>query len=290
MKKVLILIPVYNDWDSLIKLIFEINKSIKNLKRFTFDCLVVNDASTKEKPKLSRPKNINSFKILNMKMNKGHARCNAFGIRHIIKNEEFDYLILMDGDGEDRPIEIQNLINKVSTEPNVSVVAKRVERSDGYFFKFLYEIHKLITFIFTGKKMNFGNYTCLTKKDAIKISSSPSLWSSYSGTVKFNIKNLNEISSKRGPRYFGPSKMSLFGLIIHSLSIIAVFRKQVFIRSIFIFLILLFLNKSFGSIFIILQILLILFNLIILIISFRENEKHLFSCQNNLKTINNIFP
>ena len=290
MKKVLILIPVFNDWDSLIKLIFEINKSIKNLKGFTFDCLVVNDASTKEQPKLSRPKNINSFKILNMKINKGHARCNAFGIRHIIKNEDFDNLILMDGDGEDRPIEIQNLINKVSTEPDVSVVAKRVERSDGYFFKFLYEIHKLITFIFTGKKMNFGNYTCLTKKDAIKISSSPSLWSSYSATVKSNIKNLNEISSKRGPRYFGPSKMSLFSLIIHSLSIIAVFRKQVFIRSIFIFLILFFLNKSFGSIFIILQILLVLFNLIILIISFRENEKHLFSCQNNLKTINNIFP
>ena len=185
---------------------------------------------------------------------------------------------------------LRDKATKVSTEPNVSVLAKRVERSDGYFFKFLYEIHKLITFIFTGKKMNFGNYTCLTKKDAIKISSSPSLWSSYSGTVKFNIKNLNEISSKRGPRYFGPSKMSLFGLIIHSLSIIAVFRKQVFIRSIFIFLILLFLNKSFGSIFIILQILLILFNLIILIISFRENEKHLFSCQNNLKIINNIFP
>ena len=155
-------------------------------------------------------------------------------------------------------------------------MAKRVERSDGYFFKFLYEIHKLITFIFTGKKMNFGNYTCLTKKDVIKISSSPSLWSSYSGTVKLNIKNLNEISSRRGPRYFGPSKMSLFSLIIHSLSIIAVFRKQVFSRSIFIFLILFFLNKSFGSIFIILQILLVLFNLLIFIISLEKTRSIYF--------------
>ena len=84
--------------------------------------------------------------------------------------------------------------------------------------------------------------------------------------------------------------MSLFSLIIHSLSIVAVFRKQVLIRSILIFLILIFLNKYLGSIFIILQILLVLFNLLIFIISFRENEKHLFSCQNNLKTINNIFP
>ena len=290
MKKIIILIPIYNDWESLNELLSEINQNIKFYNDINFECLIVNDASIIQPQKLNKPDNFESLELLNMKENRGHARCNAFGIRHIFKNKKFDYLILMDGDGEDRPIEIQNLINKVSTEPDVSVVAKRVERSDGYFFKFLYEIHKLITFIFTGKKMNFGNYTCLTKKDAIKISSSPSLWSSYSATVKSNIKNLNEISSKRGPRYFGPSKMSLFSLIIHSLSIIAVFRKQVFIRSIFIFLILFFLNKSFGSIFIILQILLVLFNLIILIISFRENEKHLFSCQNNLKTINNIFP
>ena len=137
--------------------------------------------------------------------------------------------------------------------------------------------------------MNLEIY-CLTKKDVIKISSSPSLWSSYSGTVKLNIKNLNEISSRRGPRYFGPSKMSLFSLIIHSLSIVAVFRKQVLIRSILIFLILIFLNKYLGSIFIILQILLVLFNLLIFIISFREKRKHLFSCQNNLKTIKIFFP
>ena len=45
-----------------------------------------------------------------MKKNKGHARCNAFGIRFATQNEIFDYLILMDGDGEDRPIEIRRLL------------------------------------------------------------------------------------------------------------------------------------------------------------------------------------
>ena len=42
-----------------------------------------------------------------MKENKGHARCNAFGLRYISKNENFDNVILMDGDGEDRPEEIK---------------------------------------------------------------------------------------------------------------------------------------------------------------------------------------
>ena len=112
MKKIIILIPVFNDWESLKRLLNEINENVQNIKNVIFECFVVNDASTIEQPELIKPNNIKSIKILNMKKNKGHARCNAFGIRHIYKNEDFDYLILMDGDGEDRPIEIKSLVSK----------------------------------------------------------------------------------------------------------------------------------------------------------------------------------
>ena len=44
-----------------------------------------------------------------------------------------------------------------------------MKRSEGPFFQFLYEMHKIITYIFTGKKINFGNYSCLTKKDVEKL-------------------------------------------------------------------------------------------------------------------------
>ena len=169
MKKIIILIPIYNDWESLIKLIEEISENVKNFPDFKFECLVINDSSSINFPKLAIPKNFHSLKIMNMKQNKGHARCNAFGIRYVIEKESFDYLILMDGDGEDRPIEIKSFIEKISENPNNSIVAKRVKRSEGIFFKSLYEIHKIITFIFTGKNINFGNYSCLTKKDVKKI-------------------------------------------------------------------------------------------------------------------------
>ena len=105
-----------------------------------------------------------------MKENRGHARCNAFGLRYINFNQEYDYVIVMDSDGEDRPIEINSLINKIAAEPKVSVVAKRVKRSEGPIFQSLYQLHKLITFIFTGKKINFGNYSCLTNKDVKTLS------------------------------------------------------------------------------------------------------------------------
>ena len=285
MKKILILIPVYNDWDSLKKLINEINKNIKNQDGFLFKCLVINDASSLEQPKLVKPNNLVSLKILNMKENKGHARCNAFGLKYASEKEDFDYIIVMDGDGEDRPEELQSLTRKIQEYPNNSVVARRIKRSEGFFFKFLYELHKLITLIFTGKKIDFGNYSCLTKKDVETLVEKKSLWTSYSGTVKKNVKQLRDIKSIRGSRYFGPSKMSFFNLLIHSFSIIAVFKYQVFIRSILIIFLLLYLETLFGLIMIFLQVMIIIFNLIIFLVSLREKKIDLSFSQSNLDNI-----
>ena len=280
MKKIIILIPVFNDWESLIKLLDEINKFVEGIQNYEFNCIIINDCSNIKKPQILKPKNIKSINIINMKENRGHARCNAFGIRHIVKHELFDYVILMDGDGEDRPIEIKDLVNSISNEPETSVVAKRIKRSEGPIFQSMYQIHKFSTYVFTGKQVKFGNYSCLTKKDITTLSSEASLWSSYTGSVKKNLKKLNEINSIRGLRYFGPSKMSLFNLVIHSFSIIAVFKYQVFLRSSFAIIALSFFHNFMGVYSSVLQVLLVIFNLIIFIISLRENEKELLNSHN----------
>ena len=288
MKKIIILIPVYNDWESLNKLLQEINESIKFFNNINFECLIVNDASTIQPPNLNKPSNFYSLELLNMRENRGHARCNAFGIRYIFQNKKFDYLILMDGDGEDRPVEIKNLVEKIEESPNLSVVAKRIKRSEGPFFQSLYQLHKLITFIFTGQNINFGNYCILTRSDVEKLHSKASLWSSFSGSVKNNLKPLNEINSIRGLRYFGPSQMSLLKLIIHSLSIIAVFKYKVFLRSTLMLIILVFLNSYLGNIAVFFQILIVVFNLTIFTVSLREQEKNLLNSHNNLDNIKKI--
>ena len=288
MKKIIILIPVYNDWESLNKLLSEINENIKSFSEINFECFIVNDASSVQPPELKKPGNFLSIELLNMKENRGHARCNAFGIRYVFQNKKFDNLILMDGDGEDRPEEIKSLIKKIKEDPSLSVVAKRVKRSEGPFFQSLYQLHKLITFIFTGKNINFGNYSILTRNDVEKLYSKASLWSSFSGSVKKNIKSLNEINSIRGLRYFGPSKMSLFKLIIHSLSIIAVFKYQVFLRSTLMLIVLAYLNSYLGVLSIFFQISIVIFNLLIFIVSLREQEKDLLNSQNNLVGVKKI--
>ena len=288
MKKIKILIPVYNDWESLSKLLDEIDKEIQNIDKAEFHCVIVNDSSTIKTPEIKVPKNISTLEIINMKQNKGHARCNAFGIRHLSKKLDFDHLILMDGDGEDRPKEIKMLVEKAFSDGEVSVVAKRVKRSEGIFFQMLYQIHKIITLIFTGKNINFGNYSCLTRNDVKTLSKKESLWCSFSGSVKKHIPNLNTINSIRGSRYFGPSKMSLFNLIVHSLSIIAVFKVSVFIRAAIFAAIIYILKDQIGSLlFVTSMTLLIVFSFLIYLISFREDTKAFLKSDDNVVSIKN---
>ena len=272
MKKIIILIPVYNDWESLSKLIAETSSQIKNLKEYSFNYIIINDGSTLARPNIKVPENIDGIKIINMKKNRGHTTCIAYGIHHVTQNEKFDKLILMDGDGEDRPEEIVTLIKKNLEKSNHSVVAKRVKRSEGILFKILYQTHKLITIIFAGKKINFGNFSLLTREDLFLLSSRKNLWSSYSGTFKKYIKNYEEINSIRGKRYFGPSKMSILKLLLHSFSIIAIFKYNVFLRSSFMIIILAYLSFYVIKLSIIVQILIIIFNLMIFVVSLKKNN------------------
>ena len=275
MKKIVIIIPVFNDWESFTKLINEINKVLVNFRDISFELIAVNDGSNLKAPSINLPKSLRKIEILNMKINQGHAICLANGIQYALKYYDFDNLILMDADGGDRPEEIQDLINKAKELKNISVVAKRVKRSEGPIFKLFYFAHKILTFVFTGKLMNFGNYSIITKKDAEKIISDPTIVFNFSGTLKNNIKKLGNINCIRGKRYFGPSKMPLFKLIIHSFSIIAVFKMNVFIRSALFLVLLTYLSPFFGILSPIIQLMIVLFNILIYFISIQSNDKKL---------------
>ena len=181
MKNIVIITPVYNDWESFTKLINEINKVVSSFKEISFKLIAINDGSEDKVPKLSLPINIETIEILNMKINQGHAICLANGIKYALKNYQFDSVILMDADGEDRPEEIFDLINEAKKFKNLSIVAKRVKRSEGPIFKIFYSLHKILTLIFTGKLINFGNYSLITNNDADTIIKDPTIVYSFSG-------------------------------------------------------------------------------------------------------------
>jgi len=248
MKKYIILIPIYNDRESLTKLIENINSEIKDLNS-EISVIVINDASSQQIiDQYQNTENINSIEIINMKENRGHARCIASGLKYIFEKKEFDYVIPMDGDGEDRPEEIKNFIELAEQSEDQSIIGERIKRSESLFFKFCYQFHKFLTLAFTGQSIKFGNFTCLSKSTVEKMLNEKATWNSFSGSLKKTEKNLLSIPSIRGARYFGPSKMSFFNLLKHSLSIISVFRKTVLIRSALFIVFYILLIKSNASI------------------------------------------
>ena len=287
--KIKILIPVYNDWQSVFKLLENINSVVFNLEH-EFSVIIVNDASTETKPELFvNLEKLNSIKIINMKENRGHARCNAAGLKHIFENEEFDYVIPMDGDGEDRPEEIKQLVDNLNYHPDKPIVGERIKRSEGIFFKFCYFVHKITTSTFTGQSIKYGNYTCLPKSTVEKMINEKATWSSFSGSLAKVAKDRATIPSERGTRYFGPSKMSFKNLLIHSLSIIGVFKINVLIRSILFLLVYLFLIQQNITIVMLIPIILVFILIVsVFVISKRESQEQLNNSLSNISNIDNL--
>ena len=284
--KIKILIPVYNDWQSVSKLVDEIN-NLSIDRKFEISIIIVNDASNHDRQEEDKNlENIQSIKILNMKINQGHSRCIATGLKYIYEKEDFDYVIPMDGDGEDRPQEIKEFLNQIENSNNKTLIGVRIKRSESTMFKICYHLHKLITLTFTGKLIKFGNYTCLPKKTVEKLINEKATWNSFSGSLTKIEKDLLSVPSIRGERYFGPSKMSFFNLLKHSLSIISVFKKTVLIRSaLFIIIYILFIKSNASVITSIPLVLLLMMIYSISSLALRENMDEFDKA---LSKINNI--
>ena len=284
--KYVILIPIYNDRESLKLLIENINNEVKGLNH-ELSIVIINDASSQQIiDNYPNIENIQSIEIVNMKENRGHARCIASGLKYVFEKKEFDYVIPMDGDGEDRPEEIKKFIEISKEVGDKSIVGERVKRSEGIFFKVCYQFHKFLTLTFTGQSIKFGNFTCLSKSTMKMMLNEKATWNSFSGSLKKVEKELVSMPSTRGKRYFGPSQMSFLNLLKHSLSIVSVFRKTVLFRSALFIIIYILLIKSYASVITLIPLVLLL--IMIYSISSLALRENIEEFNNSLTNIHNI--
>tara|TARA_Y100000591_G_scaffold323097_1_gene340369 strand:- start:385 stop:975 length:591 start_codon:yes stop_codon:yes gene_type:complete len=195
----------------------------------------------------------------------------------------------MDADGEDRPEEIREFLNQIPNSEKKAIVGQRIKRSEGLLFKFCYQIHKWITFTFTGKSIKFGNFTCLPKSVISKMINEKATWNSFSGSLRKIENDLILIPSIRGKRYFGPSKMSFYNLIKHSLSIISVFRGTFLVRSALFIVLYIFLIKSNASIITAIPLILLLIAVYLVSnLALRENMEEFNNSLSQIKNIDKI--
>ena len=117
----------------------------------------------------------------------------------------------------------------------------------------------------------------------------PATWNSFSGSLAKIAKNRKSISSERGLRYFGPSKMSFVNLLKHSLSIVTVFKTALLIRSVLFLIVYLFLmigKISVITVMPVIGVLIVMFSVIVL--SKRENMSEFNSSLENIISIDKV--
>jgi len=223
-KNIYCLAPVYNDWESFAILIHEIQLLQQRLDGYNFYVVVVNDGSTEDIPEDFDYKQT-SVTILNLKINIGHQRAIAVGLQYIYNEvSDYDLVVVMDSDGEDKPHDIEALINKAVLEKERKIIfAQRKKRQESTFFKIGYFFYKYLFYFLTGQKISFGNFSIIPKKLLSKVVHQNNIWNHYSGGIIQSKIPYEKVLLDRGKRYKGVSKMNFNSLIIHGLSSIAVY-------------------------------------------------------------------
>jgi len=136
----------------------------------------------------------------------------------------------MDSDGEDRPIDLLNLIRSSRTQPGHVIMAHRSQRSEGIAFKFGYRVYKAMFRAFTGKTISFGNFSLIPMSAVRRLVHVPDLWNNLPAAIIRSRLRFLPVDTIRGTRYAGQSRMNFPGLIVHGLSAMSVYADVIFVR------------------------------------------------------------
>lgn len=231
---VTIVTPIYNDWESFKLILQDINNKLEGLQLGTVNILAVDDGSYDkhdlENSYIKQFDHIDSVAILHLACNLGSQRAIAIGLAHVANNMQTDLVIVMDADGEDKPEDIVRLLAEYKKSPDNIIVAHRSKRSESIPFRIFYWIYKLLFRCLTGKQISFGNFCLIPHELLRKLVYRSELWNNLPASVIRSGIPFRELSTSRGKRLTGSSKMRITSLIIHGLSTIAVYSDVSLVR------------------------------------------------------------
>jgi polyisoprenyl-phosphate glycosyltransferase len=233
MEKLRLVIPVYNDWQSFRMLLRELDQMAAKLPVRMF-VTAVDDGSTEspgaEFSQFTDLQHLEGAEILHLAGNVGHQRAIAIGLCTAVTDDNFDAVLIMDADGEDPPQTIEHLLQQIGQRTDFCVVAQRRKRSEKALFKVSYLIYKTIFKLTTGKTINFGNFSVLSRSYARRLVLVSDLWNNLPSAILRSRLPIISVPVDRGQRYQGTSKMNFTSLVIHGLSGISVYADTIFIR------------------------------------------------------------
>jgi glycosyltransferase involved in cell wall biosynthesis len=229
-KKIGIVIPVLNDWESLARLVGKLEEQAKSAK-LHFHIFIVDDGSSTI-PGLDCLSTCN-LQLIRLCSSLGHQRAIAVGLVVASQMKQIEAVVVMDADGEDRPEDVLRLVATWREEKSRIIVAHRNQRSEGLAFKFSYAIYKLAFRIMTGQKIDFGNFCLLPRESLQALAFNPSIWNNLAAAITRSQIPRTGIGVDRGSRLAGKSRMDFEGLVIHGVSAMAVYADVVLLRILF---------------------------------------------------------
>jgi|TARA_B110000881_G_C18513657_1_gene483649 hypothetical protein len=286
---IIILTPLYNDWNNLNRLLQEINQHTKNIDN-NFELIVINDCSPiKGKINTINLNKIIRISIINLKKNLGSQRAIAIGLKYVVtKEKKIKKIIVIDSDGQDEPSIIPEIIKSSNDTPQTTITINRAKRSDPLWFKFLYEMHYYALLVFTGKRIRYGNYGLIYMRDVTRLIESGDLWGAYSSAIANNFTKIKKIYKDRKERYSGQSKMSFFNLLKHSIRVFSVLKVRFFFFSFLYYLIYIFFNTKINILFYLITFSLIGLNIINFIVSYSFKKKIHSEYNDSIDTVDEV--
>lgn len=223
-REIAIILPFYNEQEVVEEFLELLVQSLST--EYKYQIIAVNDGSLDNTLQaLQKFKGQNSSTqigicILDLPFNLGHQHAILQGLYKAVDLDS-ERIVVMDSDGEDDPTVINKLIQESSYD---LVQVRRGKRSEGFRFRFLYQIYNLFFLVMLGRRMNVGNFSCFSRKVAHM--------AIHKGFVHLGAfldkQRLNKTSLvvNRTRRISGRSKMSINALIYHAMYAVLEFAEE----------------------------------------------------------------
>ena len=246
-RRLTVVMPVYNDWQSATLLIRDIGVAMAG-SGFAVGIVAVDDGSTDVPPAALDPgPGIAAIECLVLAANLGHQRAIAVGLMAVAERTDADLVAVMDSDGEDRPAELRTMIERAAGLADKAIVAQRSERSESVLFKTFYALYTRVFRLLTGQRIAFGNFTVLQPAQLRRVIGNAHIWNNFPAALLHSRIAVDYVPTRRGKRYAGQSRMNFIGLVTHGLGAISVHSEAVFVRILFASLALLLVSSGLGA-------------------------------------------
>jgi hypothetical protein len=231
--KACILLPVYNDWKCLPRLLVELDETLQALGA-SASVVIINDGG--DPP----PANNNilsgdyscltDFRLIELVRNVGNQNALGIGLSFIRDEVDCDAVIVMDSDGQDAPSDLKALIAAHREHPDSLITAERSGRSEGLLFRICYQIYRWSFQLLTGKRLMFGNFSVVPAAHLTRLCAMAELPINFAASLIKSRISIYGQPCYRGARYDGVTSQNFVNLVIHAINGVSVFSEIALVR------------------------------------------------------------